>query len=149
MRRFSSKNRKRAGNKGASKDTRIVRGTILDRNPGNRTYMIHYFLMGNEVEEWFKVSDATSLSYEEEKKRHITAMDNIQKMPASHLTVKAEQMISCGATDSKHAVSSPPSSPKLAGQPVSSLEVKTCSLHPTGDTVTPEGTDIVVFLKLM
>ena len=92
------------------------------------------------------MSDVTSLSYEEEKKRHIAAMDNIQKMSASHLTVKAEQMISCGANDSKHAVSSPPSSPKLAGQPVSSPEVKTCSLHPTGDIVTPEGTDIVVFL---
>ena len=46
-------------------------------------------------------------------------------------------------------MSSPPSSPKLSGQlssPVSSPEVKTCSLHLSGDTVTPEGTGVVVFL---
>ena len=37
VRRFSSKFRKKAGNKSASKATRIVQGTVTDRNVANGT----------------------------------------------------------------------------------------------------------------
>ena len=70
VRRFSSKCRKKAGNKSASKATRIVQGTVTDRNVANGTYKIHYKLVDREVDEWVRVSDITSLTLENEKKRH-------------------------------------------------------------------------------
>jgi hypothetical protein len=74
VRRFSSKCRKRAGNKSASKATRIVKGTVSDRNVRNGTYKIRFCLMDQEMEEWFKVSDWTSLTLEENKK-HMAGVD--------------------------------------------------------------------------
>ena len=78
VRRFSSKCRKRAGTQSASKTSRIVKGTITEINKKCRTYPILCKLESGHIEEWFKVSDITSLTYEEEKTKH-----NITKMEIS------------------------------------------------------------------
>ena len=75
VRRFSSKCRKRAGTQSASKTSRIVKGTITEINKKCGTYRILCKLESGHIEEWFKVSDITSLTYEEEKTKH-----NITKM---------------------------------------------------------------------
>ena len=79
VRRFGTKSRKQAGKKCASKDSRVVQGTVIDRNKKNQTYHILYTLNGDEVEQWFKVSDITSLSHQEEKRKHLAS----QKVTAS------------------------------------------------------------------
>ena len=42
------------------------------RNLKAETYRILYNLKGSQIEQWFKVSDITSSTHEEEKKRHVT-----------------------------------------------------------------------------
>ena len=70
VRRFSSKSRKAAGRKRAGKTTRIITGTVLDRNLDNGMYKVRYLLADHEVEEWFEVSDLTAVTLEEENKKH-------------------------------------------------------------------------------
>ena len=53
-------------NKSSNKATRIVRGTIVEKNDKNCTYKICYSLFDRQVEEWFHTSDITSLTLEEE-----------------------------------------------------------------------------------
>ena len=69
VRRFSSKCRKRAGKKSASKASYILyivlKGRVVDSNLDNGTYKVCYFLVDKEVEEWFKVSDLTSMTLEQ------------------------------------------------------------------------------------
>ena len=72
VRRFSSNSRKRAGKKSSNKATRIVRGTIVEKNDKNCTYKICYSLFDRQVEEWFHTSDITSLTLEEENKKHVS-----------------------------------------------------------------------------
>ena len=45
VRRFSSKCRKRAGKKSASKATRVLKGRVVDSNLENGTYKVCYFLV--------------------------------------------------------------------------------------------------------
>ena len=47
----------------------IVKGTITEMNQKCQTYRILCKLESGHIEEWFKVSDITSLAYEEEKKK--------------------------------------------------------------------------------
>ena len=47
----------------------IVKGTITEINQKCQTYRILCKLESGHIEEWFKVSDITSLAYEEEKKK--------------------------------------------------------------------------------
>ena len=70
VKRFTSKSRKNAGTKSASKASQIVEGTITDKNESHSTYKIRYSLSGREIEDWFSVSDITSLTVAEEKKKH-------------------------------------------------------------------------------
>ena len=70
VKRFSSKSRKTAGNKSARKATRIVRGTIVEQNHRSGKYKIRYALLDRQVEEWFSTSDITSLTLEEENRKH-------------------------------------------------------------------------------
>ena len=70
VRRFSSKSRKAAGRKRAGKSTRIITGTVLDRNLDNGMYKVRYLLADDEVEEWFGVSDLTAVTLEEENRKH-------------------------------------------------------------------------------
>ena len=70
VRRFSAKSRKAAGRKRAGKASRIITGTVLDRNLDNSMYKVGYLLANCEVEEWFGVSDLTSVTLEEENKKH-------------------------------------------------------------------------------
>lgn len=70
VRRFSSTSRKAAGRKRAGKSSRIITGTILDRNLDNGMYKVRYLLADREVEEWFGVSDLTAVTLEEENKKH-------------------------------------------------------------------------------
>ena len=70
VRRFSSKSRKAAGRKRAGKTTRIVTGTVLDRNLDNGMYKVHYLLADHEVVEWFGVSDLTAVTLDEENQKH-------------------------------------------------------------------------------
>ena len=81
VRRFSSKCRKRAGTQSASKTSRIVKGTITEINQKCQTYRILCKLESGHIEEWFKVSDITSLTYEEEKKKHNTTKMEIAEAP--------------------------------------------------------------------
>ena len=69
VRRFSSKSQKRAGKKSS---TRIVRGTIVEKSDKYCTYKICYSLFDRQVEEWFNTSDITSLTLEEENKKHVS-----------------------------------------------------------------------------
>ena len=153
VRRFSSKCRKRAGNKSAGKSTRIVKGTIVDRNLRNGTYKICYFLMDREVDEWFKISNITSLTHEEENKKHIDRLENEEKMSIDQLPFTAQPLTSSSTNDNKTTPSSEesslPSSSKLLSQSFtlsSSLEEKPTSLQPTGYTVTFQGITIYNFL---
>ena len=73
VRRFSSKSHKKAGNKAASKTSRIIKGTIVERNAKKGTYYVRYTLDEHTVEEWYNVSDLTSMSLDEEKKLHMNA----------------------------------------------------------------------------
>ena len=70
VRRFSSKSRKAAGRKRAGKGSRIITGTVLDRNLDTSMYKVGYLLADREVEEWFGVSDLTAVTLEEENKKH-------------------------------------------------------------------------------
>ena len=70
IRRFSSKSRKAAGRRRAGKNTRIVTGTVLDRNLDNGMYKVRYLLADHEVVEWFGVSDLTAVTLEEENQKH-------------------------------------------------------------------------------
>ena len=85
VRRFSSKCRKRAGKKSASKATRVLKGRVVDSNLENGTYKVCYFLVDKEVEEWFKVSDLTSMTLEEENKKHGRVLGNKHTMLANQL----------------------------------------------------------------
>ena len=56
-------------------------GTRYRNRPKQEKSNIHilYTLSGDEVEQWFKVSDITSLSHQEEKRKHLAS----QKVTAS------------------------------------------------------------------
>ena len=152
VRRFSSHCRKRAGNKSTSKVTRVVKGTIVDRNLCNGTYKIHYLLNDHKIEEWFKVSDVTSLTLEEEKKKHIDSQKYKQKMSVGQLA--QPQNSSC---DNKKPLSSSeescsPSSSRLLCQTLplsSSPEEKLNSLQPTSDKKTSKGTVMLFSIKAL
>ena len=57
----------------------------MDRNLENGTYKVCYFLVDKEVEEWFKVSDLTSMTLEEENKKHGRVLGNKHTMLANQL----------------------------------------------------------------
>ena len=75
VRRHSSRSRKNSGKEIVGKQSRIVRGTVIERNLKTGTYKIHYNLNNNPVEQWFQASDITSLTLEEENQKH-NNMDN-------------------------------------------------------------------------
>ena len=68
VRRCTSKTRKRSI---VNKQARIVRGRVIKRNFKSGTYKIRYNVSNCPVEQWFKVSDITSLTLEEENRKHI------------------------------------------------------------------------------
>ena len=70
VRGFSSKSRKAAGRKKAGKTSRIISGTVLERNLDNGMYKVCYLLADHEVEEWFEVSNLTAVTLKEENKKH-------------------------------------------------------------------------------
>ena len=72
VRRFGSDCCKRAGTQSASKTSRIVKGTVTEKSQKSQTYRILCKLESGHTKEWFKVSDITSLTYEEQKKKHNT-----------------------------------------------------------------------------
>ena len=63
----------------ASKDKlmRFVQGTVKDFSEKTLCYKISYVLEGKPKEGWFKVSDITSLTYNEECARHHLLIDGI------------------------------------------------------------------------
>ena len=77
VRRFSSMSRKKAGKESASKNSRVVQGTITKRSQKAGTYRILYNLKGDQAEQWFKVSDITSLSLEEENTKQIPSKNEL------------------------------------------------------------------------
>ena len=102
IRRFSSKSRKAAGRKRAGKSTRIITGTVLDRNLDNGMYKVRYLLADDEVEEWFGVSDLTAVTLEEENRKHSCNPTNEHTEIATSLPNEADDggnQIVCSCTE--------------------------------------------------
>ena len=132
VRRFSSKCRKKAGRKNASKSTRVVKGTIVDRNIRSGTYKVCYSLADMEVEEWFKVSDITSTTAEEEKQRHTSLANDCSKLATQPPTTVENN-------DHPHQPlqeKSPRSSSSTPLQTCPSTEFLTTASNPQGYTLT-------------
>ena len=72
VRRFSSNSRRKA-----DKHSRIVAGRITKRNVKLGTYKVMYKLCGKEVQNWFKVTDITSLTHDEDKSHHLKTGNTI------------------------------------------------------------------------
>ena len=128
VRRFSSKCRKRAGRKNASKSTRVVKGTIVDSNIRSGTYKVCYFLADKEVKEWFKVSDITSTTAEEEKQRHSALADDCSTLVTQPPTAVPNNDHPHQQFQEKSARSSP-STPL---QTCPSMEFQTTASNPQG-----------------
>ena len=69
VRRFSAKSKKKNGKGLVRKMSRVVEGTITDIKATSNQYKVRYLLNGKFEEKWYSVSDITSLTREEEKKR--------------------------------------------------------------------------------
>ena len=67
VRRFPSSSRRK------SKQKRFVTGEIIQHSLNSSNYKVKYMLDGKLHEEWFNVTDLTSLTREEEKCRHQAA----------------------------------------------------------------------------
>ena len=67
IRRFSSRSRRKSAKE---KQKRFVVGEIIQHSSKNGNYKVKYVLDDQEHKEWFKVTDLTSLTLEEEKCRH-------------------------------------------------------------------------------
>ena len=67
VRRFASSSRRKSSKE---KQTRFVAGDIIQHSSNSSNYKVKYMLDGKQHEEWFKVTDLTSLTHEEEKCRH-------------------------------------------------------------------------------
>ena len=70
VRRFSSKSKKKCGKGLERTQSRIVPGEIIDTKSCNSEYKVHYLFNGWHRVGWYHVSDITSVTAEEEKKRH-------------------------------------------------------------------------------
>lgn len=67
VRRFSSSTKRKSAKE---KQQRFVTGEILKHNSKSETYKVKYTVDGQKHEEWFSVSDLTSLTLQAEKDRH-------------------------------------------------------------------------------
>ena len=67
IRRFSSSAKRKSAKE---KQQRIVTGEILKHSSKSETYKVRYIIDEQNHEEWFSVSDLTSLTRQEEKDRH-------------------------------------------------------------------------------
>ena len=103
VRRFSTKSRKAAGRKRAGKASRIIVGTVLDRNLDNGMYKVGYILADCEVEQWFGVSDLTAVTLEEENKKHRCNPTNEHTEVATSLpnSIIDDDQIVCSSTEIK------------------------------------------------
>lgn len=67
VRRFSSKSRKKSAGRGLDKRRlRVVKGTVTQVRKSGR-YKVRYQFNGQVEEQWFPVTDITSVTYENEK----------------------------------------------------------------------------------
>ena len=69
VRRFSSKSKKKYGKGLIRKQSRVVKGTITEAKPASGQYKVRYQLDGHGEEKWYPVSDITSLTHKDVKKR--------------------------------------------------------------------------------
>lgn len=67
IRRFSSSAKRKSAKE---KQQRFVTGEILKHSTKSETYKVQYTVDGQKHEEWFSVSDLTSLTRQAEKDRH-------------------------------------------------------------------------------
>ena len=67
IKRFGATSRRKSGR---DKWLRFVKGTVEKHNQNSSSYKVSYLLDGKQQHEWFKVSDITSLTLDEELVRH-------------------------------------------------------------------------------
>lgn len=75
VRRLNASTSKRKSTK--DKLIRFIRGTVKKFSQKTSSYKISYVLEGKQKEGWFKVSDLTSLTYNEECARHNLLIDGM------------------------------------------------------------------------
>lgn len=69
IRRLSSKSKKKCGKGLARKQSRVVQGTIIKAKTASGRYKVRYQFNGRSEIGWYHVSDITSLTTEDEKRR--------------------------------------------------------------------------------
>lgn len=69
VRRFSAKSKKKHGKGLYRKMSRVIKGTIANVKASSNQYKVRCLLNGKFEEKWYSVSDITSLTREDEKKR--------------------------------------------------------------------------------
>jgi hypothetical protein len=69
VRRFSAKSKKKHGKGLFRKMSRVIKGTITNVKASSNQYKVRCLLNGKFEEKWYSVSDITSLTREDEKKR--------------------------------------------------------------------------------
>ena len=67
VRRFASSSKRKSTK---DKWMRFVRGTVMQYNIKTYSYKVKYSISEKEYEDWFNVSDLTSLTFNEEWTRH-------------------------------------------------------------------------------
>ena len=73
IKRFGATKRKKSAR---DKWSRFVKGTILKHSQKSSSYKVNYMLDEKQHSEWFKVSDITSLTLDDEWVRHHMAAGN-------------------------------------------------------------------------
>ena len=79
MRRFNHSTSKRKATK-SDKWMRFVRGKVVAYSDKSSCYKVSHTIDGKSRKEWFKVSDITSLTYNQECARHQLLIEGIRRL---------------------------------------------------------------------